>query len=529
LFSNCLLVLRIGLGYKFLSAIRPFIGEERYQRRQKALHARYARAFLRNALRFGGGLIKVGQAISTRVDIMPVEYTDLLSTLQDQVPPVSVEEIKKRIIRELERPPNEVFASFDESPIASASLGQVHRATLKSGEHVAVKVQYPYIEKVIEADLKALKFALWMLKAHVPRGLDLDTVYNEFSRLLNEELDYIHEARNAERIRENFASFDKVFIPRVYWEYTTKKVLTLEYVEGEKITDFARRHPGRDEKKEIANILSEVYCQQFFVDKFFHGDPHPANIFVQDGSRIAFVDFGVCGEITPHLSEQLKRFAKGLVERDPTSLTQAIQDLGVVTSSKDLKDLYNLIKEMIDIFSEMSPREFKSAKVLEICGERFHRFAHSAESLQIPANLILIGRTMGILEGLSFELDPRVNIIEVARPYIERFVKEEGEWWQVFLTESKTLGKTALSLPRQLSEFLRKANAGKIEVVIKEADLEESAKRMVRLTRLLLLTVIFVILTGLWLVFRLTGHVGNGVAVLAILAVLLLSVWRSTS
>lgn len=528
LLSNLFLVLKIGIGYKYLGLLKYFLSDEKYQKKIKKLHLKYAESFLKNALRFGGGLIKVGQAISTRVDIMPVEFTELLSTLQDQVPPVPFEEIKKRIIKDLEKSPEEIFAFFEEIPIASASLGQAHKAILKSGEKVAVKVQYPNIDRIIEADLKALRFALWMFKIHVPKSLNLDVIYEEFSRFLNEELDYIHEAQNAEKIKANFTSLEKIFIPRVYWEYTTKKVLTLEFVEGEKITDFARTHLSREEKKKIANILSEAYCKQFFVDKFFHGDPHPANIFIQKDQKVAFVDFGVCKDIDLEFSEKLKRFAKGLIEYDSVLLTQAIKDLGIITSSKDFKNLHNLIEEMISLFKKMSPREFKAARVLEICSKKFHRFAHETTSLQIPADLILISRTVSILEGLSFELDPSVNIVEVAKPYLKKFIKEEKEILESLIEESKIFGKLVFTLPRKINEFLNKVNAGEIEVLIKETDLEKSAKKMLGLIKLLLSFVFVIIFSGLWFVFKFTGYNYESTITLVILGIFLILLWHSS-
>lgn len=501
LLANCLFILRIAVSYRMLSLLKPFLSFDTYQRKLKHLHRKYADLFFKNALRFKGGLIKVGQFISTRVDVMPVEYTDRLSLLQDRVPPLPYERIKQQIIWELERSPEEIFASFEKEPIASASLGQVHRAVLPSGEEAAVKVQYPDMDKVIQADLKALRFALRFLKVHAP-NINLENIYLEFSHILKEELDYINEAHNAERMAENFADREDILIPSVYWEYTTKKVLALQFMPGEKITDFSRSQPLSKEKKRIADLLSKAYCQQFFHDRFFHGDPHPANILIQDKGKIVFVDFGICREISPDLSARLKRFARATISYDTREMALATKKLGVVSSEEDLRKLERLIEEMIELFGQMSPREFKGAGVLKISRERFHKFAHSASSLQIPSDLILVGRTMGILEGLSAELDPRVNIVEVAKPYISEFISSD-EGWRDFLGQAKALGKTTLLIPKYLDKFLKKAISGDLEVIIKEKSLEKSAIKMTKMGQLITLALLAVFSSSLWFVLYL--------------------------
>lgn len=480
------------------------MGQERYQFRLKRLHARYADLFFNKAITLKGGLIKVGQFISSRVDVLPVEYTDRLSDLQDRIPPVDFKLIKQRIQLELERPLEHIFASFDSQPIASASLGQVHRAVLKDGREVAVKVQYPSIDQVIERDLAALRFGLYFLKKHL-RNINLDVIYQEFSRFLHEELDYIHEGQNAEEIGKNFADNPEVIIPSVYWEYTTKKVLTLEYVKGERITDFARGRPS-SEKIEIARIVTEAYSRQIFIDRFFHADPHPGNILVQDQSKVVFVDFGVCKRLPSELVGVIKEWTRAVIAYDAQGMALASQKMGILSEPEEVARLAELIKKVLDEFGHMSPREFKSAKILERVGEIFHKFAHGATSLQIPNDLILLGRTMGILEGLSVELNPRINIIEVVKPHIKEFIKEDKAPWELWLEEVKSLGRTALALPKNLNEFLLKFDTGQIKIDTRIIGLEKAAEKLHRISKIFLLTLLIILSGSLWLFLHFLGY-----------------------
>jgi predicted unusual protein kinase regulating ubiquinone biosynthesis (AarF/ABC1/UbiB family) len=358
------LFLRVLLSYKLLGLRNLFASSDRKRERLKLLHAKNARMLRERMVAQRGMFIKIGQFLSSRVDLLPEEYTSELSKLQDQVPPAPLADIVKRVTEEL-GPLTEVFSSFDEEPVASASLGQVHRACLRDGDCVVVKVQYPGIEDVIAADIRTLNFIARIMKL-LFRNINLDVIYSEFSRIVNEELDYIHEGRNAETFSRNFVENPRIKIPIVYWPYTTKTVLTLEYLEGIKITDIDSIDDAGIDRKEVARILAGAYSQMFFSDGFFHGDPHPGNIFVRPGPEVILVDFGMTDRIRGRMREGLRNAFSAVVDKDSVGMVRALVDMGFIPLTKDLRPLTQFIDRMFDKYRDISPAEFKAMDIEEI-------------------------------------------------------------------------------------------------------------------------------------------------------------------
>lgn len=472
------LFLRILLSYKLFAFRNVFTDATVRRERLKRLHSRNAYHLRARMIEMRGMLIKIGQFLSSRVDILPEEYTTELSKLQDQVPPADISDIMKRVVREIGQP-DEIFASFDETPIASASLGQVHAARLRSGDRIAVKVQYPGIEEVIEADIRTLSFIIKILKT-LYRRVNLDVIYSEFSRIIREELDYIQEGRNAEAFARNFADNPKIRIPAVYWEYTTSKVLTLEFLDGTKITDIDAIDAQGIDRKETARILAGAYCQMFFNDGLFHGDPHPGNIFVRPGPEVILVDFGMVDRIRGPLREGLRRAFSAVVDRDSLAFVRALVDMGFMPLTRNIQPIVQFIDKIFLKYRDISPGEFKSMDIEEMGDDILEALQLSA-SIQIPNDFILFGRAVGMLNGLGSQLDPDTNIIEIAAPFAKRFILTEEVSVSGLLKQAGIAGRSLVKLPKLLTDFLVTTSRGETRVEITSRDIVGELKVISRI------------------------------------------------
>lgn len=464
-----ILASKIFLSYKFLGFKKPFSREESFRQKQKKLHQKNAEMLFESATSLKGVLIKIGQFLSARVDFLPDEYTDVLSKLQDQIPPADFNIIKNRLIEELGEEPSVIFKSFNEEPIAAASLGQVHEAVLKNGDRVAVKIQYPKIEDVVKADLKALKWVVKFLRRQF-KDINFDVLIEEFSRILQDELNYIHEGRNAEIFYDNFTDDKDIIVPKIYWEYTTLKVLTLQFVEGIKISNIEEIEKANIDKKELATLLLSSYMKQFLINCFFHGDPHPGNIFVQEGPKLVFVDFGLMQRIPSHMREGLLNTGLSIIKRDSAGIVQGLIELGFLSRRDDIRGIERVVGYFMEKYRDITPREFKNININEISQE-IHDLLRTYPSVQIPNNFILFARTMGMLNGISSKLDPDLNIIEIATPYAKRFAYEGKGWVEGAIAKGKELGISLTNIPRQLEDILRTSNRGDFHMHITSKDI----------------------------------------------------------
>ncbi len=467
-FHGLLLFLRVLLSYKLLAVRNLFSPPPVREERLRRLHARNARMLRERMVEQRGVFIKIGQFLSSRVDLLPEEYTSELSKLQDQVPPAPFAEIRQRVIEEL-GPMEEVFSSFSETPVASASLGQVHRACLRDGDCIVVKVQYPGIERIIAADMRTIKVIMRLLRLLYSR-VNLDVIYAEFSRIVMEELDYLKEGRNAETFARNFAKNTRLRFPIVYWPYTTSTVLTLEYLEGIKITDFASIDREGIDRKEVGRLLAEAYSQMIFSDGFFHGDPHPGNIFVRPGPEIIFVDFGMVDRIAPHQREGLRHAFGAIVDRDARGIVRALVDMGFIPLTKDIQPLVYLVERLLAKYRDMSLSEFKAMDIDEI-GDDVLEALQLSPSIQIPNDFILFGRVIGMLNGLGSQLDPGTNLIEIAAPFAKRFIRAEERSVEGVLKQAGAAGRSVVRLPRLLEDFLVTTERGELRVEIGSRDI----------------------------------------------------------
>jgi predicted unusual protein kinase regulating ubiquinone biosynthesis (AarF/ABC1/UbiB family) len=405
------IVIYIWLRINFLlKVIRPFLKKEKFKEFALKHHTKNAHLLYRTILKLRGLFIKVGQFLSMRVDLLPSPYTKELSKLQDQVPPHDFREIEKRLRDELGKI-EEIFLEFEKEPIASASLGQVHKAKLKNGQLVAVKVQYPGIEKIVETDLKVLQIILRFF-GFFRKNLQWKILLEEFKEFVFLELDYINEGKNAERIKEDFRDTDWVVVPSVLWEFTTKRVLTLEYIDGIKVTDYPSYERMGIKREEVMERVLELYFRMIFSKGFFQADPHPGNIFVLQDGRIALLDFGLSREIKRETIQGFGRMARAVAERNPEELALAFKEIGFVSINGKTDGFRRFADIVVKYAPQVVYKNPRSLNLQEISSEILE-LVRKYPLVRIPSDFLLMGRVMGLLLGLGKFLKAKVNVNEI--------------------------------------------------------------------------------------------------------------------
>jgi ubiquinone biosynthesis protein len=369
----------------------------------------------------GPTFIKLGQVLSTRPDLIPPPFVAELARLQDRVPPFPAAEARHIIEEELGAPVEELFADFQEEPLAAASLSQVHGARLRTGEEVVLKVQRPGIEAQVATDLEILRRIARLAEERLPQAelYDLPGIVEEFGHTLHAEMDFRREANNAERFRHNFTGKPYLYIPRVYWEFTTHRVLTLERVYGLKIDDIPGLEAAGIDRHRVALHATDVVMQEIFQDGFFHADPHPGNFFVLPGDIIAAVDFGMVGYLSRSLREQLVSLLAAAVQMDTTALVQQLLRMSLVETGVDREGLRRDLERLLQAYAGRPLKELRAAAVLEEAMPIAFR-----RRLRLPAELWLLGKMLAMLEGVGTRLDPDFDPFAVARPYALRLLRE---------------------------------------------------------------------------------------------------------
>ncbi len=486
--------------YGRLWLFTKFLGEARMEGRWEATHLKTARQLKKNILELKGLFIKVGQMISIMTHFLPKAYTEELEGLQDSVPPAPYEEIERRFLEEFEKRPDEFFARFQREPIASASLGQVHEAWNAEGKKLAVKVQYPDIEEIVRIDLKTLKRIFALLHVLFPQ-YGLKKTYVEIREVVLEELDFKKEGENLELLAKNFSEEKDMLFSKVHWEFSTSRVLTLEFMEGVKISNVkALRELGVD-PAEVAIKIIHAYCKQIFLDGVYHADPHPGNFLVQASEeevevtvepedessgepprtflekrivpKIIMMDFGAVARISEPMRKGIAKFFEGIIRRDNQVISAAMKEMGFIAKTQDEEVFDKIIAFFYERLKDIKIEELKNFQLnqmnrLEDLLE-FRKLDISLKDLlntfNVPKDWALLERALILLVGLTTHLDSKLNPIGIIIPYAETFVLGQDRTFADLIVDAvKEVLISYLKLPTELERTLHLLNKGEISL-----------------------------------------------------------------
>ncbi len=536
---------RVIVSFAVWELLFPRIGLRKWAERTRTKRFQSSAARFRSlAIEMGGVMIKVGQFFSSRVDVFPKVITDELSGLQDEVPAEDFDDIRRVVEAEFRQLLEEKFTWFDPVPMAAASLGQVHSARIEMQSEeirVVVKVQRPDIDQILDVDLAALfKVAGWLNRYPPVRKLaDVPALMHEFSRILHEDIDYLAEGKNAEIFADHFKNEPGILVPGVIWSHTTRRVLTLDDVRSIKITDYDAITRAGVDRSEVAHRLLNVYLKQIFEDGFFHADPHPGNLFVMpdptpdperegDGRawKLTFVDFGMVGRVSERMRQGMRELIIGVGTQDAARLVKAYQMMGVLLPEADIALIEKAEQEAFDRFWGKSMSELQHIDMREMI-EFAHQFRELIYSMpfQIPQDLILLGRTVGILSGMCTGLDPDFNVWEGITPFARKLIAEEataglGNWLEML----GELARKLVSLPSRTVSVLERVERGELNV--HDPQLAGQVQRLERAIQAAAASVVFaaLLLGGVQLILGGSGTIGSWLMVGAgvVLVVLLL-------
>lgn len=469
----------IGSYIRFSLAERLF-GHAWGEARIGEVHARNASRVERTIVKLQGLFIKVGQLLSIMANFLPEEFRVGLEALQDQVPPRPYSEIRARIEEELGKSVGELFAHIEESPIASASLGQVHEAWLKDGTHVAVKVQHRDIDEIVRLDLATIRRIMRIVSVFVPvKGLD--AYYHQIRAMISEELDFIREAQNIRRIADNFRAQPDVRFPLPIEGLGTRRVMATTFVEGVKVGDVMALEALGIDRRALARRIVKTFCQQIFVDGLYHADPHPGNMLVGLEGELILLDFGAVAELSREMREGIPAFLEGVIRRDTEAIIKALRRMGFLSRSGSLDVSEKVIEFFHERFQEEVKLESFNLKDIKLDPQKGIEslidlrkmnigLKELSDAFVVPRDFVLLERTILLLTGVCTQLDPDMSPMEVVRPYLQEFVLGNRDWAQIAVDAAKDMGLKALTLPDHVSRYLTRANRGEAEVRVRGLD-----------------------------------------------------------
>lgn len=495
---------------------------------------------LRMALEeLGTAFIKLGQILSTRSDLLSPEFLKELAKLQSSVAPIPYETVREEIERELGLEIGMLFAEFEEKPVAAASIGQVHRAVLHNGDRVVIKVQRPGVAELVNTDLEILHHLAGLATKRTPLGqiADLNLLLDEFAFTLKNELNYTQEGQNADQFRENFAGDKSVHIPKVYWDFTTRKVITFEELRGCKITEVEKLDELGIDRHQLAADGSMVFIKMVFEDGFFHADPHPGNLFIEEDGRIGLMDFGMVGQLDEETREQLIHLFVAVAGKDAEGIVDVMFGMGAAGGKINRDKIKEDIKRFLARYYGLSLQDINMAHVMnEVMNVAYHH------RLRLPSNLSMLGKTILMCEGMGRQLDPEFNLIEVAVPHARRLMIKQyspDRLWRKFIKNSYQMGKLMAQIPDGLTRIFRRLQDNNIVFGMEFRNTDKmlhELNSMVNRMSLSILAAAFIV--GLSLILsvfhpqqlqRVTGWIfTGGFFVASMLGIsLIISIWRS--
>ncbi|MBI2470490.1 MAG: ubiquinone biosynthesis protein UbiB [Planctomycetes bacterium] len=412
----------------------------------------------------GPTFIKLGQILSVRPDLIPLDLCYELSKLQDRVPTFGYEDVKKQIKESFGCYPEKLFSSFDPIPFAAASLGQAHRAQLKTGENVVVKVQRPDMRKMIETDIDILYTLAQLANRYMQdiKFFNPISIVDEFSKVITKEIDFTYEAHNIDKFRKNFKDSTTIHIPRVYWEYTKSRVITTEEITGIRMSDYLTQPHSVEEKKAVAANGANAILQQIFIDGFFHADPHPGNLFILPDNAAAFVDFGIVGRLDEDTRDVVVNLLIAVSTKNINGIIKALEMLGSVAEENSLQNFKHDISDFVERFYDIPLRQIEISTILPQAVELMTR-----HKLRIPPQFHIMIKAIVTIDGVARQLDSDFNTIAHSRPFVERLVHERHDpkriYKNVALYSSELLDILKV-IPKDTYEIIKKIKTGTLKI-----------------------------------------------------------------
>ncbi|MEG4317442.1 MULTISPECIES: AarF/ABC1/UbiB kinase family protein [unclassified Microcoleus] len=460
-------------------------------------HTRRIRAhwLVNTLLDLGPTFIKIGQSLSTRADLLPLEYVKELEQLQDRVPEFSSEEAIALVESELGKDIYALYRDFDPLPIAAASLGQVHKARLHTGEDVIVKVQRPGLERLFDLDVKAVRQVMRLCDRYLPgtRKYDLESLYHEFFKILYQEIDYVQEGKNSDRFSHNFQEYPQIIIPKVYWQYTTKKVLTLEYVPGIKVDDRISLEAIGVDITKLNQLGISCYLKQLLIDGFFQADPHPGNLAVTEDGSLIFYDFGMMAEVKSLAKDEMVKTFFAVLRKDTDQVLDTLITIGLVEPMPDMMPVRRLIAFLLDKFID-KPIDFQAFN--EIKNELYIMFEQ--QPFRLPAQMMFIVKSLTTLDGIARTLDPHYNFLSCAQPFVKTIAVSKGRKNAIgeLALQARSFITYKLQQPSKSQVFLKRLEQriedGELQIRVRNIESDRALKRI----NLALKTLIFACVAG---------------------------------
>jgi predicted unusual protein kinase regulating ubiquinone biosynthesis (AarF/ABC1/UbiB family) len=487
----------------------------------KSAHTRRIRAhwLVNTLLDLGPTFIKIGQSLSTRADLLPLEYVKELEQLQDRVPEFSSEEAIALVESELGKDIYTLYRDFDSFPIAAASLGQVHRARLHTGEDVVVKVQRPGLSKLFDLDVKAVYQVIRFCDRYFPwtRKYNLEAIYHEFFKILYQEIDYVQEGKNADRFGDNFQGYPRIIVPKVYWQYTTKKVITIEYSPGIKVDDRISLEAIGVDIQKLNQLGICCYLKQLLIDGFFQADPHPGNLAVTEDGSLIFYDFGMMAEVKSLAKDEMVKTFFAVLKKDTDGVLDTLIAIGLVDPMPDMMPVRRLITFLLDKFID-KPIDFQAFN--EIKNELYIMFEQ--QPFRLPAQMMFIVKSLTTLDGIARTLDPHYNFLASAQPFVKSIAVSKGRGSALgeLARQARNFITYKLQQPSKAEVFFKRLEQriedGELQIRVRNIESERALKRI----NLALKTLIFACLTGLMLlsgaVLLVGGYKMGAIAVFAL-------------